>query len=276
VCLKNGKKKKNTLKGSRKDEMNELKEDIQLITKSSKTKIIRALEDIYKYHLKVDKRRSLSLFYHHHNKYIWLWLILVLVPVLFFYLIVRFFKIELTITSSFVFSIIALFISIMMLSINIVRIMDYPIDNLTINRLNHNENFYELQFSIKNCGHGKLRLDYAIYFIEELDINEIKELQTAQDKVNLLENTAITKFLYNNYEKISEYLEKLIHRIKNSNINAFSLKEITKFCNIYYTHDDEHIETRVHKFEPKKIYFITFLFRTTHKVFFYISKHILT
>ena len=73
------KKKKKTLKGSRKDEMNELTEDIQLITKSSKTKIIKALEDIYEYHLKVDKRRSLSLFYHHHNKYIWLWLILVLV-----------------------------------------------------------------------------------------------------------------------------------------------------------------------------------------------------
>jgi len=144
--------------------------------------------------------------------------------------------------------------------------MDYPIDNLTIKRLNPKDSFYELQFSVKNCGHGKLRLDYAIYLIEEQDIDEIKEL----------ENTALTKFLYNNYEKISEYLEEVILRIKNGSINAFSLKEITKFCSMYYTHDDEHIETRVHKFEPNKIYFITFLFRTTHKVFFYISKHIQT
>lgn len=259
--------------GNRKDKRVDLKKKPQV---EIKAKIIKALEDIYKYHLKVDKRKSISLFYHHHNKYIWICSILVFVPGLFFCLIVRFFEIELTITSSFVFSIIALSISIITLLFNIVRIMDYPIDNLTIKQLKHKECFYELQFSVKNCGHGKLRLDYAIYFIEELDIGEIKELKMAQDKVNLLENTALTKFLYNNYEKISEYLEKLILRINNGKINAFSLKEITKFCSMYYTHDDEHIETRVHKFEPNKIYFITFLFRTTHKVFFYVSKHIQT
>ncbi|MBA7545971.1 hypothetical protein ES705_38353 [subsurface metagenome] len=247
---------------------------------SRKKKQMHCLNKLYDYHLKIDKRKSIRLFYFHHNKYIWLIFILILVlfglPVLLILLNTLYFKIpfELSITVSLIISIFAFSISIITLLINIIRVMDYPIDNLSIKRLNSEDKFYELQFSVKNCGHGKLKLDFAMYFIEGLNVDDFKNSNINLDRI--LQDTAITHFLYYKYEKISQYLGELLRRIKNGSIKPFYLQEITKSSGVYFTHDDEHVENRVHKFEDGKLYSITFLFRTTHRVFWYISKHIIT
>ena len=184
---------------------------------SRKKKKMYDLNKFYDYHLKIDKRKSIRLFYFHHNKYIWLIFILILVlfglPILLILLNTFYFKIpfEFNITVSLVISIYAFLISIITLLINIIRIMDYPIDNLSIKRLNPHDKFYELQFSVKNCGHGKLKLDFAMYFIEDLKIDDIKSSDPNFEKI--LQDTAITHFLYNKYEKISTYLEELLKRI---------------------------------------------------------------
>jgi len=238
------------------------------------------LKELYDYRLKTEDKRSISLWYYHYNKYIWLIGSLILVvPGLIIILILLntlFFKIpfELNITISLVISIVAFVISITTLLINIIRIMDYPIDNLSIDKLKSTDNLYELQFSVKNCGHGKLKLDFAMYFIEALDVKDFSNEKQNSNKN--LQDTEIKDFLYYKYEKFSKYLEELLERIKNGSIRPYYMKEITKFVGLYFTHDDEHVETRVHKFEENKLYSITFLFRTTHRVFWYTTKHIQT
>jgi len=245
-----------------------------------KIKRMYKLKELYEYRLKTENNRSISLWYYHYYKYIWriglLILILVGFPITLILLSTLYFKIpfELSVTASLVISIVAFLISITTLLITIVRIMDYPIDNLSINKLNPTDDFYEVQFSIKNCGHGKLKLDFAMYFMEELKVSGSNNHN--QNLNNYLQDTRVTYFLYHKYDKFSQYLDELLKRIDNGNIKPFYLPEMTKFVDVYFTHDDDHLENHIHKFDKNMLYSITFLFRTTHRVFYYTTRHIQT
>ena len=151
-----------------------------------------------------------------------------------------------------------------------LTILDYPIDDLIVLPLNLDENSYEMQFMIKNCGHGKLKLDLAVYFIETKTLEEIFSEYEDADLI------ADKSFLRCETTSMDDYLTELMERIDKGMIEIYSLKELTKEFNVYYTHDDTHMETRVHKFESNKIHMVTFFFLTSRKIFYYTSKHIRT
>lgn len=230
--------------------------------KSDKREIIKELKELCeKYRKNKWMFRKKNWFFRNY-KYILVILglvgLFIIIPAISIYISIQFFKvpIEMGISSSFIFSILAFLISISTLLINVIRFMDFPIDDLTYKQLNSKENFFELQFSIKNCGHGKLKLKFASYFIESLN-----------------KNGDLNEFLM--CENLGDYLKKLIKRISENKIKTYSLKTMTKKYGAYFTHDDIHVETRIHKFDEYKIYLITFIFLTSHRVFFYISKYLI-
>ncbi|MBA7682834.1 hypothetical protein ES703_91189 [subsurface metagenome] len=232
---------------------------------NNRNEIIKKLEKLDE-ECKVNKLKiKITNFYFQNKRYIsyifLLILILAIIPIIIFYILVELIKIpiEIKLTISLFISIFAFIISIITLLINIVTVMDYPIDDLTIKPLRENENLYELQLSIKNCGHGKLKLDFAIYYIESIK---------ADGKFD--------SFLRCETKEMEPFLGELLKRINKNLIEIYSLKAITKDFGVFFTHDDIHTESRLHKFESNKIYLITFLFLTSHKVFYYISKHLRT
>ena len=192
---------------------------------------------------------NLKRWYHRYFAYSWLVILIILLFVLISYLVlIQIIVFEI----SLIFSIVALITSTILF---ITKLMNYPKDGLAINRLKEDENYYELIFSIKNTGYGKLKLDYAIYFIECIEKDE-----------------DISSFLICDTEKMHQFFEKLIERIEKDRIRIFSLKSITSEFHLFFTHDDIHTESRLLKFEEDKTYMITFLFQTSHKIYYYISK----
>jgi len=127
--------------------------------------------------------------------------------------------------------------------------MDYPVQEFKIKRIVDKEDFYELEFSITNSGHGKLKLDFAAYFIEEFR-----------------PDSKLDSFLYCDTENISQYLDELLNRIKYRVVKD----------NAFFPHNNIHSESRLHKFDKNKIYMITFFFQTSHKIFYYSINHLLT
>ena len=127
---------------------------------------------------KSEKGFSLKRWYHRYSAYFWLviliTLLLVLIPCLVFAQIIVF-------EISLVFSIIALITSTILF---ITKLTNYPKDDLAINRLKEDENYYELIFSIKNTGYGKLKLDYAIYFIESIEQDEDIDSLVEDDEIS--------------------------------------------------------------------------------------------
>jgi len=73
-------------------------------------------------------------------------------------------------------------------------------------------------------------------------------------------------------KSIYRFFEKLIRQIEKDRIRIFSLKSITSKFDLFFTHNDIHTESRLLKFEESKTYMITFLFQTSHGIFYYISK----
>lgn len=71
------------------------------------------------------------------------------------------------------FSIAALILSLTNIMYRFIQLMEYPVRNLMINNLN--DNLYELNFLIKNAGHGKLKLDFAFYLIENRDLSNSED-----------------------------------------------------------------------------------------------------
>ncbi len=114
-----------------------------------------------------------------------------------------------------------------------------------------------MSFSIQNCGHGKLKLYFAFYSIEEIE-----------------QDIQLTSFHKSDIESMDMYIEELISRINEDVIKVYSLKELTKTYRVFFTHNDTHTERRLHKFDRNKIYMITFLFWTSKKIFFYNSKYL--
>lgn len=198
---------------------------------------------------KSKKRFSLKRWYHRYFAYFWLVILITFLLVLIIYL--SFAQIVIM-EISLIFSLIALATSTILF---ITKLMNYPKDDLTLNRLKTDENYYELIFSIKNTGYGKLKLDYAIYFIECIEKDE-----------------NISSFLICDTKSMHRFFKKLIEQIEKDRIRIFSLKSITSEFHLFFTHDDIHTESRLLKFEESKTYMITFLFQTSHGIFYYISK----
>jgi len=198
---------------------------------------------------KSKKKISFKRGYHRNFSYFWLVIFITLLVVLIMCLIGA----QIVIMEiSLIFSLIALATSTILF---ITKLMNYPKDDLTINRLKAGENYYELIFSIKNIGYGKLKLDYAVYFIECIEKDE-----------------DISSFLICDTEKMHQFFKKLIGQIEKDKIRIFSLKSITSEFHLFFTHDDIHTESRLLKFEEGKNYMITFLFQTSHKIYYYVSK----
>ncbi len=216
------------------------------LNQDEKNEELERLKDLLE---KSKKKISFRRWYHRHFAYFWFG---VLISLLIIFLTCLVFAQIVILEISLVFSVVALTTSTILFVINI---MDYPKDNLTINRLKEDENYYELIFSIKNTGYGKLKLDYAIYFIESIEKNE-----------------DISSFLICDTEEMHQFFEKLIEQIEKDKIRIFSLKSITSKFHLFFTHNDIHTESRLLKFEEGKTYMITFLFQTSHKIYYYISK----
>ena len=221
--------------------------EVNPLEKESVINELKKLIEKYKEKLKFKS------WYFRNFYYFWLGIFLIILISFIFYLLVL---------SIIIFNILMIF-SIVALTLSSItflfNMMDYPVDNLNIYRLKIDENYYELNISIKNSGHGKLKLNFAIYFIESID-----------------KDTELTSFLQCDTETMDQYLDELISRIEHNVINLYSLDFITKNYNVFFTRNDTHTETRIHKFDDGKIYMITFLFQTTHKVFYYISKYLKT
>lgn len=213
-----------------------------------KTKIIETLTKLAK---KYKRKRSFRRTYHLHFIKIWFTIIIFLLIKFISFLI---YKNVITFEFSLIFSITAFIFSFIIL---IPRVRGYPVDDLKVRKIKDGEEYYELSFSIQNCGHGKLKLDFAIYFIEEIE-----------------SDNELTSFLQCDYERMNMYLEELIIRAKKEVIKVYSLKAITKSQGTFFTHNDIHTERRLHKFNSNIIYMITFLFRTSHKIFYYNSKYL--
>ena len=207
------------------------------------------LETLKELLAKSKKGLNLKREYQRNFAYFWLVIFITLLVVLITCLV---FAQIVTLEISLIFSVIALATSLILF---ITKLMNYPKDDLTINRLKANENYYELIFSIQNIGYGKLKLDYAIYFIECIEKDE-----------------DISSFLICDTEKMHQFFKKLIGQIEKDKIRIFSLKSITSKFHLFFTHDDIHTESRLLKFEKGKNYMITFLFQTSHKIFYYVSK----
>jgi len=198
---------------------------------------------------KSKKKISIKRWYHRHFAYFWLGVLIFFLGLFIAYL----FSTQIVILEiSLVLSVVALLTSSILF---ITNILDYPKDDLEINRLKKQENYYELIFSIKNTGYGKLKLDYASYFIECIEKDE-----------------DISSFLICDTEKMYQFFEKLIKQIEKDNIRIFTLESITSEFQMFFTHNDIHTESRLLKFKEGKTYMITFLFQTSHKIYYYISK----
>lgn len=216
------------------------------LNQDEKKEELETLKDLLE---KSKKGFSLKRWYRRNFAYFWLAILITLLVVLIMCLI---FAQIVILEISLIFSLIALATSTILF---ITKLMNYPKDDLTIKRLKADENYYELIFSIKNTGYGKLKLDYAIYFIECIEKDE-----------------DISSFLICDTEKMHQFFKKLIEQIEKDKIRIFSLKSITSKFHLFFTHDDIHTESRLLKFEEGKTYMITFLFQTSHKIYYYISK----
>ncbi|MHA1232415.1 MAG: hypothetical protein ACTSPQ_17425 [Candidatus Helarchaeota archaeon] len=215
---------------------------------NERKEILKRLRELVKQN---KKQKSFKRWYHRNSDFFWLIISTIFLLLFIFTIGILISKFDL----SFLFSTIALLIS----GGNfIIRIRNYPVDDLEIKKLKDEENYYELIFSIKNSGYGKLKLDFAIYFIESIN----KESDS-------------NSFLICNTKSISTYLNELISRIKQDKIRVFSLASITKEYGVFFTHNDIHLESRLLRFDENKIYMITFLFQTSHKVFYYISRYLI-
>lgn len=212
------------------------------------SKIITILEKLVKQY---KKKMNLWRFFHAHYITISFGLFLLFLFLIFLYFIC---KGLITFEFSLIFSVVAFVFSFISL---IPRVRGYPVDDLNVVKMKDGEDYYELSFSIQNCGHGKVKLDFAIYFIEEIE-----------------SDNAMTSFLQCDFEKMDMYLEELVTRIKSGGIKVYALKAVTKYLGVFFTHNDIHTERRLHKFDKNKIYMITFLFRTSHKIFYYNSKYL--
>lgn len=213
-----------------------------------KTEIIETLTKLAK---KYKRKRSFRRIYHLHFIKIWFTIIIFLLIGIISFLV---YKNVITFEFSLIFSITAFIFSFIVL---IPRVRGYPVDDLKVKKIKDGEEYYELSFSIQNCGHGKLKLDFAIYFVEEIK-----------------SDNELTSFLNCDFERMNMYLEELITRAKKDVIKVYSLKTITKSFGTFFTHNDIHTERRLHKFNSNIIYMITFLFRTSHKIFYYNSKYL--
>jgi len=148
--------------------------------------------------------------YFRNYKFIWymlaLVLLLIVAPALGFYISIEIFGVSVVgdFTISLVFSIFAFIISIISLLIRLLTIMDNPIDDLIIFPLDLDEKSYELQFMVKNCGHGKLKLDLAVYFIESKTPEEI----------------------FSEYEDAEELTDKSFLRCETTSMDTYSKESI--------------------------------------------------
>lgn len=216
------------------------------LNQNEKNEELERLKDLLE---KSKKKINIRRWYHRHFTYFWFGvLISLLITFIIWLILAQIIILEI----SLVFSVVALATSTLLF---VTNIMNYPKDDLTINRLKEDENYYELIFSIKNTGYGKLKLDYAFYIIESIEKNE-----------------DISSFLICDTEEMHQFLEKLIEQIEKNKIRIFSLELITSKFHLFFTHNDIHTESRLLKFEKGKIYMITFLFQTSHKIYYYISK----
>lgn len=229
-----------------------------------KRKILRELYDIYDLEKKVSKVYNIKKFYYRHNRVIsFTILFFIIISAMFSVIIIIFYRFEILIDIrvdfSLFLSIFASIVSIVTFFINLIKIMDYPVSEFKIRKSLEKEDYYEFDFSITNSGHGKLKLDFAAYFIEQFEAS-----------------SKLDSFLYCDTEDISQYLGELLNRIKHKVIKVYSLSAITKGYNVFFPHNYTHIESRLHKLEKNKIYMITFFYQTSHKIFYYVLKHIIT
>lgn len=114
-------------------------------------------------------------------------------------------------------SIFASFVSVITFFINLVKIMDYPVAEFNLSKSTNKEDYYELEFSITNSGHSKLKLSFAAYFVEEFQ-----------------ENSKLDAFLYCDTENISQYLGELLNRIRSKLVRVYSLSAITKDFEVFF------------------------------------------
>lgn len=229
-----------------------------------KRKILTHLYNIYDLEKNASKWYKCKKWYFRHNwviLYTIIFCIIILTLVSAILIIILIFKIPINISFevSLFLSIFASIVSVSTLFINLVKIMDYPVQEFKIKKIVDKYEFYELEFSITNSGHGKLKLDFAAYFIEEFK-----------------PDSKLDSFLYCDTENISQYLGELLNRIKYKVVKVYSLSTITKDYNAFFPHNSIHSESRLHKFDKDKIYMITFFFQTSHKIFYYSINHLIT
>lgn len=212
---------------------------------------IEILDTLNKFKKRYQRKKSLRKMYNKHYITFWFTIFFITLIVVILVLIIK----NLVIFEfSLVFSIIAFIFSFITL---ISRVRGYPVDDLIIKKIKDDEDYFELSFSIQNCGHGKLKLNFAFYIIEEIE-----------------SDIELTSFLQCDIERMDMYMEELITRVKSDVIKVYSLKAITKSSGVFFTHNDVHTERRLHKFDRNKIYMITFLFWTSKKILYYNSKYL--
>ena len=231
---------------------------------TDKKKIIKQLNKIYNLEEKSSKWYNLKKRYHRHDKVILIlilfcFIIIALVSVILIISKILKIPIEISFQVSLILAIFASFVSVITFFINLVKIMDYPVAEFNLSKSTNKEDYYELEFSITNSGQSKLKLNFAAYFVEEFQ-----------------ENSKLDAFLYCDTENISQYLGELLNRIRIKVVRVYSLSAITKDFGVFFPHNYIHTESRLHKFDKNKIFTITFFFQTSHRIFYYVVRHLLT
>lgn len=141
-----------------------------------KRRILTHLYSIYELEKNAPKRYKCKKWYFRHSwvfKYTILFCIIIVVLATAILSIILIFNIPIIISFevSLFLSIFASIISLITFFINLVKVMAYPVQEFKIKKNNAEKEFYELEFSITNSGHGKLTLDFAAYFIEGFATN---------------------------------------------------------------------------------------------------------
>jgi hypothetical protein len=217
-----------------------------IIDEAERKKILDKLNILHERSL---KRISFRRYYHRNKRIAWLITLIAIFLIVLTALIMNnliFFDISL------IFSVIALITSSITF---LTSIASYPVDNVEIKRLKEGEQYYEITFSITNVGLGRLKLNFAMYFVE-----------------SITKDSELSSFLQCDTEDMSQYLNELMIRIQNDVIEPYPLFILTRDYHVFYTHNDTHTETRLHKLEPGKTYMITFLFQTSNRIYYYTSK----
>jgi len=216
---------------------------------SEKKKVLEYIDKITKEKIEPKTSKKIHIFY-------FILILTIIGPIL---LCLFCLNIPFELTYAIVLSVIALVFSTISLIFRFITMLDYPFNDLEIKELN--EEIYQLQFLVKNVGHGKLTLKLAIYFIEK------RNLTATNDDFFRLENEKTVGDLNDIKKKIKE---------DDKNIEFYSLETLQQDYNVFFSHDDIHWESNIHHFEKSKLYRITFYILTSNNISYYCSRHILT